>query len=77
MTAPHFRAAVRPVLPPEAAELVRIYDSTYGSSSPGCCPEALAAVLQHLASTDPSRDDLIHLAFALRGSTPLNTIVIP
>ena len=69
MTSLPFRAAVRPALPPEAAELVSIYESTYGSSSPGCCPEALAAVLQHITKTDPSRDDLIHLAYALQGSS--------
>jgi hypothetical protein len=44
-----FSKKVRPELGPEAAELVRIYDNTYGSASPGCCPEALAGVLDEIA----------------------------
>jgi len=40
-----FKAQVRPELHPAAQELVNIYEATPGSTGPGCCPEALAAVL--------------------------------
>lgn len=67
MSDPLFRAQVRPTLSPEAAALTEIYDATYGSCSPGCCPEALANVLSHIAESDPSTRDLHRLAAALRG----------
>ena len=52
---------------PEAEELIRVYDATFGSTAPGCCPEALAAVLVRIAESDPSSRDLHRLAAALRG----------
>ena len=63
-----FSAKVRPALHPAALDLVRIYDSTYGPASPGCCPEALAAVLQTCAGLDAVA--LLELAALLRGETP-------
>ena len=48
MTTPTFQIKIRPELHPDAQELVRIYESTPGSTGPGCCPEALAAVLNHM-----------------------------
>jgi hypothetical protein len=71
-----FKAKVRPPLTPAAAELVRIYDSTYGSASPGCCPEALAAVLDALAEDlfvadmRPACRLLLERAALLRGEQP-------
>lgn len=45
-----FKAKVRPVLHPQAAELVRIYEAVPGALTyPGCMPEGLAAVVEHLA----------------------------
>ena len=67
MTDPIFRAKVRPVLTPAAEQLVQAYDNTYGSASPGCCPEALASVLSALAAIDASPRDLLELAAGLRG----------
>jgi hypothetical protein len=49
MTDPTFRAKIRPELHPAAQELVAIYEATPGSTGPGCCPEALAAVLERMA----------------------------
>lgn len=68
MTTP-FRARVRPTLPPAAQELVDEYEATYGSSGPGCCPEALAAVLDLAAAKCEVAAQLtLHaLADALRG----------
>ena len=68
-------AAIRPELHPAAQELVNIYESTPGSTGPGCCPEALAAVLNVLslmiqrADDGPSRHSrkLDGLAALLRG----------
>ena len=63
-----FKAKIRPALHPAAQDLVRIYDSTYGSASPGCCPEALAAVLSTVAGL--SAVQLLELAALLRGGQP-------
>jgi hypothetical protein len=60
-----YSAKVRPELSPPAQRLVDVYDQTYGASSPGCCPEALAAVLEEIASCDGDR--LWFLASQLRG----------
>lgn len=62
-----FRAKIRPVLTPHAAELVAIYEATPGSTGPGCCPEALADVLDRLAAMDLGWRDLSRLANELRG----------
>ena len=67
-----FSKKVRPELSPEAAELVRVYDSTYGSASPGCCPEALAAVLDAIAEEPAAvfaRRYLTAMALQLRGKS--------
>jgi hypothetical protein len=61
MTDPIFRA-------PHAAELVAIYEATPGSTGPGCCPEALAAVLDRLAAMNLGWRDLSRLANELRGN---------
>jgi hypothetical protein len=45
-----FKAKVRPELHPAAQELVNIYEATPGSTGPGRCPEALAAVIVCLVS---------------------------
>lgn len=66
MTTP-FRAKIRPTLTPAAAALVAAYEATYGSAGPGCCPEALASVLDHLAAHDAGLRDLRRLAGELRG----------
>jgi hypothetical protein len=47
----NWSAKVRPELHPAAQMLVNIYEATPGSTGPGCCPEALAAVLEHLLET--------------------------
>lgn len=52
---------------PEAEELIRVYESAFGSTAPGCCPNALASVLDRIAESDPSSRDLHRLAAALRG----------
>ena len=52
MTDPTFRAKIRPVLCPAAQELVDVYEATPGSTGPGCCPEALAAVLDCIYGCD-------------------------
>lgn len=62
-----YRAQIRPTLTPEAAALVAAYEGTYGACSTGCCPEALAAVLDHLAAQDAGLRDLRRLAGELRG----------
>jgi hypothetical protein len=46
---PIFRAVIRPDLSREAQALVAAYERTPGSTGPGCCPEALAAVLGMVA----------------------------
>jgi hypothetical protein len=61
-----FEAKVQVELMPEAKGLVDIYENTFGSTGPGCCPEALAAVLDHLVEFY-SIDDLRYLANNLRG----------
>jgi hypothetical protein len=78
MTDPTFRAKVRPELHPAAAELVRVYNDTYGSCAPGCCPEALAAVLSDIAEEIDDKDGgpcwqgaiLARYAALLRGEEP-------
>jgi hypothetical protein len=67
--AEHFHAKIRPKLHPAAQELVAIYEATPGRTGPGCCPEALAAVLDHMAAKNPLIDNrsLIHKAALLRG----------
>jgi hypothetical protein len=53
----HFRAKVRPELHPAAQELVAIYEAVPGALTyPGCCPEALAAVLTRLADASEARE---------------------
>ena len=49
-------AAIRPELHPAAQELVNIYEATPGSTGPGCCPEALAAVLERLANASEAHE---------------------
>lgn len=63
-----FRARIRPTLSSAAQELVGIYESTPGSTGPGCCPEALAAVLDRLAGFP--RFYFEELAAQLRGEQP-------
>ena len=64
-----FKAKVRPELGPYAQSLVDVYNATFGSCSPGCCPEAVAAVLEALAqeSGSISRQELLLIANGLRG----------
>lgn len=62
-----FKARQRPVVQGFAAELVKAYEDTYGSSGPGCCPEALASVLELLAKNcDTSPAGLRYIAGSLR-----------
>jgi hypothetical protein len=68
MSGTTFTAKVRPALHPAALDLVRIYETTPGSTGPGCCPEALAAVLQVVAGLDAVA--LLELAALLRGEKP-------
>ena len=68
MTTPYC-AQIRPTLTPDAAALVAAYEATYGSTGPGCCPSALASVLDHLAAQDAGLRDLRRLAGELRGET--------
>lgn len=70
MTDPTFRARVRPELHPGAQELVAIYEATPGSTGPGCCPEALAAVLDQVAMDNPTFKRVCQLADLLRGEQP-------
>jgi hypothetical protein len=71
-----FKAKVRPPLAPDAAKLVATYDGTYGSASPGCCPEGIAAVLDALAEElfvadmRPACRLLLDRAALLRGEQP-------
>ena len=73
-----FKAKVRPPLAPDAAKLVATYDGTYGSASPGCCPEALAAVLDEISEDLDDQDGgpcwagllLYRRAALLRGEQP-------
>jgi hypothetical protein len=69
MTTP-FRARVRPTLGPTARDIVAAYERTPGSTGPGCCPEALAAVIDLVAYRYGalSEPDLHHLADLLRGA---------
>jgi hypothetical protein len=60
-----FHAKVRPALHPAALDLVRIYEAIPGSTGPGCCPEALAAVIQTVAGLDAVQ--ILELAALLRG----------
>jgi hypothetical protein len=48
--------------------LVNIYEATPGSTGPGCCPEALAAVLGRIAALESI--DLSMWAALLRGEQP-------
>jgi hypothetical protein len=48
--------------------LVNIYEATPGSTGPGCCPEALAAVLDQIAGI--AYGDVADLAALLRGEQP-------
>jgi hypothetical protein len=73
MTDPTFKAAIRPSLHPAAAELVAIYEAVPGALTyPGCCPEALAAVIDHIwAKPGQELDEvLFDLAALLRGEQP-------
>jgi hypothetical protein len=72
MTDPTFRAKVRPELHPAAQKLVNIYEATPGSTGPGCCPEALAAVLDHIYRKDAYWQQMEsgELAALLRGEAP-------
>lgn len=74
MTAPAFRPSVATTLTPRAQRLVDAYEATYGSSGPGCCPQALAAVLDYLVSTrlfKPAPTDYLKaLAAEVRGGEP-------
>ena len=62
-----FQAKVRPQLHPTAAELVRIYEATPGSTGPGCCPEALAEVIVHLSIGQGDPSFMRRCAALLRG----------
>ena len=65
-----FSAKVRPALRPAAAELVAIYEAVPGALTyPGCMPEALAAVLQHIEDKG-DWGELKMLATMLRGWQP-------
>lgn len=65
-----FSAKVRPMLRPAAAELVAAYEAVPGALTyPGCMPEALAAVLEHIESNG-DWGDLKMLADLLRGWQP-------
>lgn len=70
-----FSAAVRPTLCSLGVDLQKIYDDTPGSTGPGCCPEAVAAVLLELEEVlknfkQPafSRALLLTAAYALQGN---------
>jgi hypothetical protein len=64
-----FSKKVRPTLSPEAAEMVRIYESVPGALTyPGCFPEGLAAVLVHVAAL--RYGEVYDLAAMLRGEQP-------
>ena len=73
MTDPTFRAAIRPSLHPAAQDLVAVYEAVPGALTyPGCMPEALAAVLDHI-NKDDNTWLLMHigdLSPFLRGEQP-------
>jgi len=63
-----FSSRVRPTLHPVAQELVKVYESVPGALTyPGCCPEALAAVLDEV---NPSGWTMRELSQMLRGYVP-------
>ena len=68
MAEQQWTATVRPELHPAAQELVNIYEATPGSTGPGCCPEALAAVLLKVAALESI--DLSMWAELLCGGQP-------
>ena len=68
MAEQQWTATVRPELHPAAQMLVNIYEATPGSTGPGCCPEALAAVLGRIAALESI--DLSMWAALLRGEQP-------
>jgi hypothetical protein len=72
MAEQQWTATVRPELHPAAQELVNIYEATPGSTGPGCCPEALAAVLVFMQADSEllSEYDHLDLAALLRGEQP-------
>jgi hypothetical protein len=71
-----FRATIAPTLTSRAQRLVEEYEATYGSSGPGCCPQALATVLDHLVAAFTDDESfyavpssvLTSLAVELRGA---------
>lgn len=69
---PPFKASIRPALNAEGQRLVNVYNGTYGATAPGCCPEAVAAVLRDIAAThysnDPKPIDLVLIARSLEGT---------
>jgi hypothetical protein len=68
MAEQQWTATIRPELHPAAQELVRIYESVPGSTGPGCCPEALAAVIDRVAGFNAIGH--LELAALLRGEQP-------
>jgi hypothetical protein len=70
MAEQQWTAAIRPELHPAAQELVRVYESVPGSTGPGCCPEALAAVLEFIIPSTEWRHEALSLAALLRGEQP-------
>jgi hypothetical protein len=68
MAEQQWTATIRPELHPSAQMLVNIYEATPGSTGPGCCPEALAAVLDQIAGL--AYGDVADLAALLRGEQP-------
>ena len=68
MAEQQWTATIRPELHPAAQMLVNIYEATPGSTGPGCCPEALAAVLLKVAALESI--DLSMWAALLRGEQP-------
>jgi hypothetical protein len=68
MAEQQWTATIRPELHPAAQMLVNIYEATPGSTGPGCCPEALAAVLDCLLHD--GCPDLDAMAALLRGEQP-------
>jgi hypothetical protein len=65
--AEHFR----PELHPAAQELVAIYEAVPGALTyPGCCPEALAAVVEFVARGCEWRVSALNVAALLRGEQP-------
>jgi hypothetical protein len=68
MAEQQWSAKIRPELHPAAQELVNIYEATPGSTGPGCCPEALAAVLDYVAGWSETAH--MRNAALLRGEQP-------